>query len=121
MTSLLPGSAKRDLPQQGQLGLVTACPQHQSLFEPVVVTTRFCGPENLEVHLTHKTPSIQHWLAQHSQIAGLSLSLRSNSTGDVSEHPELEQAIDHYIIQHNAHPKPFDPLLAICTTLTYIL
>jgi hypothetical protein len=33
----------------------------------------------------------------------------------------LEQAIDHYITQHNAHPKPFDPLLAICIILTGVI
>lgn len=87
-------------------------------------------PGDLDIHLildnyaTHKTPTIQRWLAQrpryHLHFTPTSsswlnlverwfaaLTEKQLRRGVFRSTRELEQAIDHYITQHNADPKPF--------------
>lgn len=87
-------------------------------------------PPDLDVHLvldnyaTHKTPAIQRWLAQRPRYhlhftptSGSWLNLVERWFAALTEKQlrrgvfrstrELEQAIERYIDQHNAAPKPF--------------
>ena len=87
-------------------------------------------PGDLDVHLildnyaTHKTLTIQRWLAQrpryHLHFTPTSsswlnlverwfaaLTEKQLRRGVFRSTRELEQAIDHYVTQHNADPKPF--------------
>ena len=87
-------------------------------------------PPDLDVHLildnyaTHKTPAIQRWLAQrpryHLHFTPTSsswlnlverwfaaLTEKQLRRGVFRSTRELEQAIERYIDQHNAAPKPF--------------
>jgi transposase len=87
-------------------------------------------PQDKTLHLiadnyaTHKHPTVQKWLAKHprfhmhftptsaSWLNMVERFFRDITTerlrrGVFTSVPELEQAIDDYIAQHNTHPKPF--------------
>jgi len=87
-------------------------------------------PKHLTLHLivdnyaTHGHPAVQAWLAKHPRFVmhftptGASwLNMVERFFRDISENrikrdsftsvPELEFAIDLYVADHNAHPKPF--------------
>ena len=87
-------------------------------------------PLDKELHLiadnyaTHKHPKVQKWLARHPRFhvhftptSSSWLNMVERFFRDISENrirrdsftsvPELELAIDLYVIHHNANPKPF--------------
>ena len=87
-------------------------------------------PKHLSLHLivdnyaTHTHPDVQTWLAKHPRFvmhftptSASWLNMVERSLRDISENrirrdsftsvAELELAIDLYIAEHNAHPKPF--------------
>lgn len=87
-------------------------------------------PAELDVHLildnygTHKTPAVQRWVTRHPRFHvhftptysswlnlverwfGL-LTERQIRRGVFRSTRELERAIERYVAQHNADPKPF--------------